>query len=56
MQDTVSPGEAALREILNGESEGHCYGFAASLVLRVEAFGEPKVDAVAPTLRASAND
>ena len=30
MQVTVPHGEAALREMVTRESEGHCFGFAAS--------------------------
>jgi hypothetical protein len=30
MQVTVPHGEAALREMLTGKDEGHCFGFAAS--------------------------
>ena len=43
MEVTVSPGEAALRELVTGnESEGHFFGFAASLVHTEEALAEPK--------------
>jgi hypothetical protein len=39
----VSPGEAALREMVTGkDSEGHFFGFAASLVHRKKALAEPK--------------
>jgi hypothetical protein len=43
MQVTVPPVGTALREMLNRElSEGHCCGFAASLVPVEGAFAEPK--------------
>ena len=43
MQVAVPPGEAALREMLTrDESEGHCFGFAASLVHREDALPAPK--------------
>jgi hypothetical protein len=39
----VSPGGTALREVVTGKySEGHFFGFAASLVLGEEALAEPK--------------
>jgi len=44
MQVTVPPVGTALREMLNRElSEGHCCGFAASLVPVEGALAEPKV-------------
>jgi len=43
MEVTVSPGGTALRELLTGkESEGHFFGFAASLIHQEEALAEPK--------------
>ena len=43
MEVAVSPGEAALREMVTGkESEGHFFGFAASLIHQEEALAEPK--------------
>jgi hypothetical protein len=45
MEVAVSQGEAALREMVTGnESEGHFFGFAASLVHREGAFAEPKME------------
>ncbi len=46
MQVTVPPGEMALREMLmRFESEGHCFGFAASLVHIKVALAAPKNEA-----------
>jgi hypothetical protein len=46
MEVAVSPGEAALREMVTGkESEGHFFGFAASLVPLERALAEPKAGA-----------
>lgn len=43
MEVFVPRGETALREFVKRvESEGHCYGFAASLLLEDEAFAKPK--------------
>jgi hypothetical protein len=43
MEVAVSPGGTALRELLTGkESEGHFFGFAASLIHQEEALAEPK--------------
>jgi hypothetical protein len=45
MQVAVPPGEAALREMVTREeSEGHFFGFAASLVQREGALAEPKAE------------
>lgn len=49
MQVSVSPGEAALREMVTRvESEGHCYWFAASLLQKKKAFAEPNERTAVP--------
>jgi hypothetical protein len=45
MEAADPQGGTVLREMLNRESsEGHCFGFAASLLPSEEAFPEPKQD------------
>ena len=57
MEVTVSQGGTALREFVTGkESEGHFFGFAASLILPQEAFAEPKVEKSAAKPQESIND
>jgi hypothetical protein len=47
MQVSVSPGEAALREMVTrDESEGHCFRFAASLLHKKKAFAKPNEHAL----------
>lgn len=57
MEVAVSPGEAALREMVTGKaSEGHFFGFAASLVPSEEALAEPKAGEAKLESCASIND
>jgi hypothetical protein len=45
-EDAVPPDGAAPREMVTGKkSEGHCFGFAASLVPSEEALAKPKNEA-----------
>jgi hypothetical protein len=47
MEAAIPQGGTVLREMLNRESsEGHCYGFAASLLHLEEAFAAPNGAAI----------